>query len=1316
MNALNNLNLQSTTVRSPTPTIFPPEPPDPQHALIQQAPCAQHTLTALNGPASLLKLKCTIDDGQECVDALIDSGATTNFISSDCVKKHKLTITKTQVTPITLGNNSVCRTDEQVDIRLALTNGPVLNVVCLVLPLSAPIILGINFLRTHNPLVDWKANTITFGNKLEHMKKRKRKTRSPVGPVSNSLSVCSVPSVLSTLSFTSVQSAAPDNAAAQPPELPTVSTVIWPATMPFAVPATTVVFRSRRSALPRSSHPVTCAPSDLVYSNLFTPSSPSIYLSSMEERIQQREVDCAVLSYEELNLMIKNDKKDIEQLFLCNITNTGELSTEATQEDECMPALRKKYASVFSTDATFPPSRPQHDHAIPLVPGAQPVSKPHYRLSTSELDELQKQIKDLMSKGFIRPSTSAFGAPVLFVKKKDGALRLCVDYRQLNDITIKNRYPLPRIDELIGRLQGATYFSKIDLKSGYHQLQVKEEDRHKTAFRTRYGSYEFTVMSFGLTNAPSSFMALMHDVLKGLVDKTIVVYLDDIIIFSKGNKEEHQAKVEEVLQRLQEHSLVVNQAKCSFFQSSVDFLGFHVGRDGVKMEAAKVKGIMDLAPPTTKKQLRCFLGMIGFYRDFIDSFSVVSSPLSDLLQDKQIWEWNENRQAAFEKMKILLMSAPVLMLPDDTRPFIVNTDASSVGVGAVLQQIDTNGKLRPCAYFSKKLQPAETRYSTHEQEMLAIMLALKHWRHFLYRRPFTIRTDHRSLEHFLTQPQLNNRQRRWAEVLADYDFQIEYESGDTNTVADTLSRNPLFDDGQRLEQVNSIGTGTRFRNPLYDEKKHSLNSVSSATSNDIITQLKDAGARDVEYTELLNGAQRDGFRVVGGLVYFHSRVVIPSSATALQTTLLSECHETLVGGHYGVAKTAELISRHYYWKHMNKSVVCFVDTCITCTRSKATNSLSPGLLQPIEIPERRWSVVTLDFIGPLPMTIRGNNAVFTVVDKLSKTTYFIAFNMSSSAVDIATLFFDNVVRLHGLPTTIISDRDVRFTATFWKTLWTRLGTRLAMSTAWHPQTDGQSERANRTVQQYVRAFVNYKQDDWDTLLSTAELSYNNTVNPTTGYTPAFLQSGQHPRLPVSIGAESICETAEDMLKQLFEALDKCEKNSAQAQQKQKYQADKYRKDMQYKVGDKVMLRANHLKHDFLTGKLTPKYIGPYEITAKIGAVAYQVQLPLSMSRTHNNFHVSRLRKFTPSPPHFSSRIAVSPSEPPAELLDDGTEVWEVEKIMNKRTKRYGRGSRVEYLVKWKHTAVESSTWEPKKNLIDCQWSIDEFERQQLLSQ
>ncbi len=386
-----------------------------------------------------------------------------------------------------------------------------------------------------------------------------------------------------------------------------------------------------------------------------------------------------------------------EEIFAVHVTT--KLDTTC---DKLVPDVRKvldDYCDVFpdTLPDQLPPKR-SVDHAIDLVSGSEPPHRSIYRMSYEELNELKWQLTDLLKKGFIRPSTSSFGAPVLFVHKKDGTLRLCIDYRALNKITIKNRYPLPRIDELMDRLIGAQYFTKIDLYSGYHQIRIKDEDIHKTAFKTRYGHYEFLVLPFGLTNAPATFMTLMNDIFREYLDQFVVVYLDDILIYSR-TREEHVEHVQKVLEILQQHKLYAKISKCEFFKRQVEYLGHFISKDGISVDERKVIAIKNWPIPCSITEVRSFLGLASYYRKFVKGFSTIAAPLTLLLHKDQPYKWDNSQQVAFDELKRLLTSTPVLLLPDPTKPFIVTTDASDIAIGAVLSQDQGKGE-QPVAKHS----------------------------------------------------------------------------------------------------------------------------------------------------------------------------------------------------------------------------------------------------------------------------------------------------------------------------------------------------------------------------------------------------------------------------------------------------------------------------------------------------------------------------------------------------------------------------------------------------------------------------------------
>ncbi|KAD6796059.1 hypothetical protein E3N88_06955 [Mikania micrantha] len=443
------------------------------------------------------------------------------------------------------------------------------------------------------------------------------------------------------------------------------------------------------------------------------------------------------------------------------------------------------FPDVFPDELPGLPPERELEFNINLVPGTAPIAKSPYRLAPTEMTELKKQLDELLEKGFIRPSSSPWGAPILFVKKKDGSMRMCIDYRELNKVTIKNKYPLPRIDDLFDQLQGACHFSKIDLRSGYHQLKVQEEDIPKTAFRTRYGHYEFTVMPFGLTNAPAAFMDMMNRICKPYLDKFIIVFIDDILIYSK-TPEDHTIHLRTLLELLRREKLYAKFSKCDFWLTEVQFLGHVINTQGIQVDPSKIEAITKWENPKSPTEVRSFLGLAGYYRRFIQNFSRIAVPLTSLTRKAEKFEWGPKQSEAFQILKDKLTHAPILALPEGVEDFVVYCDASHTGLGCVLMQ-----RNKVIAYASRQLKTHEKNYVTHDLELGAIIFALKLWRHYLYGVHFTVYTDHKSLKYIFDQKELNMRQRRWMETLNDYDCEIIYHEGKTNVVADALSRKEI---------------------------------------------------------------------------------------------------------------------------------------------------------------------------------------------------------------------------------------------------------------------------------------------------------------------------------------------------------------------------------------------------------------------------------------------------------------------------------------------------------------------------------------------
>ena len=500
-------------------------------------------------------------------------------------------------------------------------------------------------------------------------------------------------------------------------------------------------------------------------------------------------------------------------------------SAEQARCNELRQRMFEQFASVFPDK--LPPVTANSPipggitHKIQLKPDTEPYSRPLRRMSTQELDELKKQLQEYLDTGRLRPSESPWGTNVIFAKKKDGGLRFCVDYRGLNDRTIRNSYPLPHTDDLFDRLTGARYFSKIDLRTGFYQILLAEGDCDKTAFRTRYGHFEWTVLPMGLTNAPATFQHLMNSTFRDLLDRCVLVFLDDIVVYS-ATLEQHERDVFAVLSRLQQSHLFAKKSKCELFMHEIEFLGHHVGRDGLRVMADKVKSVQDWPTPCNASDVRSFLGLAGYYRRFIAGFSGIAAPLHDLTHtaDGKTFDWQRVHQQAFDQLKSALLGAPILMLPDPDRQYVVNTDASDFATGAVLQQ-DFGRGLQPIAFSSHKMTDAERRYPTHDREMLAIINMLGEWRTYLQgRQPFVIRirTDHNSLQYFMTQASLSARQSRWLDKLSDFDFKVEYVRGPTNIVADALSRRADYLPGSltalTLASLDTQGTATLTRAEL----------------------------------------------------------------------------------------------------------------------------------------------------------------------------------------------------------------------------------------------------------------------------------------------------------------------------------------------------------------------------------------------------------------------------------------------------------------------------------------------------------------------
>jgi hypothetical protein len=1257
-------------------------------------------------------------------------------------------------------------------------------------------------------------------------------------------------------------------------------------------------------------------------------------------------------------------------------------TVRVTPDDTALTALRKRmlteHGDVFPDK--LPPGLPPgrgHELHIDVRPGSRPPHRQPPRKNQKHAAFEAKWIKEMLANGHIKHSQSEYAAPHFYVDKPDstatGEYRAVTDYRLLNEQTVKNRYPLPRADQLFDKLVHAKYFSKIDLRTGFYQILIAEKDRHKTAFVTSQGLFEYNVLPMGLCNSPGVFMSLMNDTFRDYLDQFVLVFLDDIIIYS-DTLEDHERHLRLALQRLREQRLCAKLSKSALCQTEVEFLGHYVGRNGLRVMEDKIETVRDWPIPTTMRELRAFLGLAGYYRRFVKGFSEIALPLTELTRNAthQRLQWGARQQLAFMELKGALQSTPVLALPDPALPFVVNCDASGYAVGAVLQQ-DRGSGLQPVAFLSKKLTGAESRYPVHEQELLAIITALTSWRHYLSGTavPVRVRTDHKSLIHFQTQPMISGRQTRWLETLADYDYVIEYVKGEENGVADALSRRgdlnsgsmpedrpPAFVDTKQTFSLNHIMVHSK-RTPLIDEinaiqraqrhpdrqvelhrqrernkaveaarrvipeqeipndrprpntkgvvvmptqrctadnkqntqcgckttkgqychthmrileglrvktstvvragsglfamrdfwpgehladytgdelvirresdggeyclalsQRRAINAAATNTgygrwANDprgsnggpnaefVINPARGTGrlratarirkgdeifvsygrqywaafgqnakiiARPAQNQPLLPvAAAREVIDLTSmGSSTFSSQLAAEFDAAcvadksyadrlargdhtvtdddkaapdelvtrdgrlftrnngalyvpkgdALRTRLIRECHDSATAGHLGRDKTVEQMKRRFFWHGMTTRVGEYVTTCDMCQRNKPSQRLTPGLLMPIASPTRAGHTWTMDLITQLPKTRGGNDAIVVWVCKFSKLRHYAACKTAISAPALARLFLDTVVRQHGMPERIISDRDPRFTAHFWRAFWTSMGSTLDMGTAYHPESDGQTENANKTLEIMLRSVIDFTQNDWDEHLAAAELAFNNSKNETTGFTPFYMVYGREARMPLDLALAPLTKaadnpTAAEATARWRAALQQASDNTTQQQRRQKKYADRTRREVRFAVGDRVLLSTQHLK---LIGerkrarKLTERYVGPYRVKRVVNANAYELELPASL-KIHPVINISHLKEYRDGTQAFPDRPVRLTRPEPAAIDDNGAPAWTVDRLLDHRKVKRGRRQIDQYLVEWEGYPISEATWEPIECLTDSMELVTEFNQE-----
>ena len=765
-------------------------------------------------------------------------------------------------------------------------------------------------------------------------------------------------------------------------------------------------------------------------------------------------------------------------------------------QPEVVRSLLQRWSTVW-TESTGATEVARH---VIWTADERPIRRRAYRVSPQKQAVIEGLLNNMLRDGVIEPSSSAWASPVVLTPRKDGTPRFCVDYRGVNAKTHHDAYPVPLVHEILESLQGAQYFSSLDLQSGYWQVAMDGESKQKTAMITHLGLFQFKVMPFGLRNAGATFQRLMERVLGELKGKICFVYIDDIIVFSQ-TQEQHLRDLDAVFQKLHQAHLTLNVRKCHLLRAELTFLGHVVSGKGVEVDPSKVDAIAAYPAPTDLKSLQRFLGLVGWYHKFIPRLADIVAPLNNLKKKGVMWEWTAPCQAAFEQLKNQLQSSPVLAQPRSHLPFQVHCDASGVGLGAVLMQT-IEGDERVIAFASRALQGAELRYSTSEQECLAVVWAVEKWRHFLEGETFDVFTDHSALAWAFNCPKTTSRLTRWTLRLQAFSFRVHYKKGCCNVVPDALSRAPL------PPQEGSVCVAVaRAR---WSDLPSSLQDVEEA-------QQADALCQELCQTVGQPTPGRIHHQLQQGVLYrgvpskyggFNYQVVVPA---VLAPEFLSYFHDSPFGGHLGRMKTLLKILEVAWWPTIRKDVWGHVRVCLTCQQYKGSNTKPAGQLQTTEVKEP-GEMLGVDFMGPFPLSKARNSVLMVVVDYYTKWVELFALK-DAKTPKVCQILRNDIFTRWGVPAYLVSDRGPQFTSHLMSSMCETWGVAQKLTTAYHPQTN-LTERVNRTLKTMIASFIGDHHQDWDRWLPEFRLAINTAVHETTGVTPAVLALGRNVKGPL----------------------------------------------------------------------------------------------------------------------------------------------------------------------------------------------------------
>ena len=903
---------------------------------------------------------------------------------------------------------------------------------------------------------------------------------------------------------------------------------------------------------------------------------------------------------------------------------------------ERLSKLLNTYSDVFSKDETDIGCTDLVLHEIPINTGSKPIKIPPRRLGAEKDAEVERQVQDLVRRGLIEPSESSWSAPTVLVKKRDGSWRLCIDYRQLNSITKKDAYPLPRIDDSIDALSGSTYFSTLDLVSGYWQVKMSADAAEKAAFCTRGGLWQPSRLSFGLTSAPATFERLMEKVLSGLQWKSLLLYLDDVIVFS-SDFDTHLQRLEVVLQRFKGANLKLKPSKCELLQTEVRYLGHIVSKDGVKTDPDKVKAVVEWTTPKCTPEVRSFVGFVGYYRRFCPDYATVAKPLNRLTAKGVDFKWGHEEQESFEKMKMFMSQAPVLAYPDPKLPYIVDTDASLYGVGAVISQVQ-GGDERAIAFYSKTLSPAEQNYCTTRRELLSVILAVKHFRPYLYGREFTLRNDHASLQWLYRRKEPSHQVARWLEILSEFQFELKHRPGANHGNADGLSRGcnnckqcqrieqrdggPTWEDMEMDWSVSNVQKpqprdGTPAANtisllddlnrdiPTLQKRDKNISIIREAVINEkpVSKSIVDLGSAELKKLSDLQHLCKVDCGVLKLRVLYNNRetwvTVCPSNMRPL---LIEKVHTQ---HHAGVNKTYRKLKLNWYWPGMTGDIRRLLKKCEVCQAAKHSTH-KPGVGRQRLFAGRPWQVVSIDLVTPLTETSRGNKAILVLSDHFTKWRDAIPIPNGTAEV-VADVLDQRVFSYFGLPERIHSDRGTNFESKLMMELCRLWNVDKSKTTSYNPKGNGTVERGNKDLGDALRTLLlSRAETDWDLLLPQIMRSIRAMPHSFTDESANFMMFGRELNLPDTLIAgpsgdlEDKSQYVQNLVKRLSEAYE-----FVRSKQENIIKTDD-QFEPKFKTGDRVWMKADRFrKHTSV--KLQPKYYGPYNIVEVFKNRTYKLE-------------------------------------------------------------------------------------------------------------